>query len=105
MDYQFTMTPRLIAIAVIGFLSLLLLLFALGFQVGQQWEAGETWQQTQATSPSQSGFPLALPTNPAPPTLGIPALPMTAATPTPAPMAGATTPPTANQTGTLAKPN
>lgn len=99
MDYQFTMTPRLIAIAVIGFISLLFLLFALGFQIGHQWEADETRQQTNANAASQLGFPVALPTIPAAPALGIPAMPMTAAPPTLAPLGGAISPPTANQSG------
>lgn len=98
MDYQFTMTPRLIAIAVVGFISLLFLLFALGFQLGQQWEVN-------ATAPSQLNYPVTSPTNPASPTLGIPASPMTAATPILAPLGGATPPPAAYQSGTFAKPN
>jgi hypothetical protein len=99
MDYQFTMTPRLIGIAVIGFISLLFLLFALGFQIGQQWEADETRQQTNATAASQLVFPAALPTIPAAPALGIPAMPMTAAPPTLAPLSGAISSPTANPSG------
>jgi hypothetical protein len=99
MDYQFTMTPRLIAIAVIGFISLLFLLLALGFQIGLQWEADETRQQTNATAASQLAAPVGLPTIPASPALGIPAMPMTAAPSTLAPLGGAISPPTANPTG------
>jgi hypothetical protein len=48
MDYRFNMTSRLIAIAVISFLLLLGLLFALGFQIGQQWGAEEATNQHKA---------------------------------------------------------
>jgi hypothetical protein len=88
MDYRFTMTPRLIAIAVIGFIFLLFLLFALGFQLGHQWGADEVRRQAAVSTPTQRNFPVALPAIPAPPTLGIPASPITTAGPTPAPVAG-----------------
>ena len=105
MDYQFTMTPRLIAIAVIGFISLLFLLFALGFQFGQQWGADETRLQATATAPSQLSFPFVPPATPAPATLGIPVSPITAPGPTLAPLGGAITPPTANPSGALGRTN
>lgn len=51
MDYRFNMTPRLIAIAVIGLISLMALLFALGFQLGLQWGADEARLQKAAIAP------------------------------------------------------
>jgi hypothetical protein len=60
MDYRFTMTNRLIALAVISFLLLLSLLFALGFQLGQQWGAEEAKTQhriaQQAQPYTRAGF-------------------------------------------------
>jgi hypothetical protein len=105
MDYQFTMTPRLIAISVIGFISLLFLLFALGFQFGQQWGADEIRLQSNATAPSQLSFPVVPPAFPAQSTMGTPAPPLTAAGPTPSPLSGGITAPSANPSGTLGKPN
>lgn len=61
MDYRFTMTNRLIALAVISFLLLLSLLFALGFQLGQQWGAKEAKTQHR----------IALQAQPYPPTMGL----------------------------------
>ena len=105
MDYRFTMTPRLIAIALIGFIFLLFLLFALGFQLGQQWGADEVRQQAAGSTPSQLNFPVVRPVIPAPPTLGIPGSPTTAGGAMPAPVAGAMTSPSANTAGALVKPN
>ena len=105
MYYQFTMTSRLIAIAVIGFISLLFLLFALGFQFGQQWGADETRLQANESAPIQFSFPLVPPAFPAQSTLGIPPSPMTAAGTTPAPLSGGITAPSANPSGTLGKSN
>lgn len=105
MDYQFTMTPRLIAIAVIGFISLLFLLFALGFQFGQQWGAEETRLQATVTAPSQLSFPVVPPAIPAQPTPGISVSPTNAAGPTLAPLGGAITPSNANPSGALSRPN
>jgi hypothetical protein len=107
MDYQFTMTPRLIAIAVISFISLLCLLFALGFQFGHQSGADEARQQAAATAPSQLNLPLPLTAFPASPTLGTPVSPMTMAAPAPAlaPAAAAMASPAITPTGTLSRPN
>lgn len=105
MDYRFTMTPRLIAIAVIGFIFLLILLFALGFQLGQQWGADDVRRQAAASTPTQRNFPVALPGIPAPPTVGIPASLITTAGPTPAPVTGAITPSTANPSGPIGRPD
>ena len=105
MYYRFTMTSRLIAIAVIGFISLLFLFFALGFQFGQQWGADETRLQANETAPSQLSFPVVPPALPAQATLGIPPAPMTAAGTTPEPLSGGITAPNANPSGTLGKSN
>ena len=105
MDYRFTMTPRLIAIAVIGFIFLLFLLFALGFQLGQQWGADELRRQAAASTPTQLNFPVALPAIPAAPAVGIPASPIATAVPTIAPMAGTMTPSTVNPSGPIGKPD
>ena len=91
MDYRFNMTSRLIAIAVISLLLLLGLLFALGFQIGQQWGAEEATNQHKAAMQHAQQFKLhtapALPTLPdvavpAPPV--VPGLAPSAAFPPPA---------------------
>ena len=38
MEYRFSMTPRLLVLAVLGLLALFILLFLLGMQVGQRLE-------------------------------------------------------------------
>jgi hypothetical protein len=49
MDYRFTMTTRMIALSVVSVLLLLGLLFALGFQIGQQWASEEALKRPAAT--------------------------------------------------------
>lgn len=69
MDYRFNMTPRLIAIAVIGFISLMALLFALGFQLGLQWGADEARLQKAAIAPHPYNAAAPMTAMPAAPTL------------------------------------
>jgi type II secretory pathway pseudopilin PulG len=77
MDYRFTMTSRLIAIAVISFLLLLGLLFALGFQIGQQWGAEEATNQHKAAMQHAQQFKLpAVPALPTIPEVAVPAPPV-----------------------------
>jgi len=83
MDYRFNMTTRLIAIAVISFLLLLGLLFALGFQIGQQWGAEEATNQHKAAMQHAQQFKL--PAVPAVPTLPGVAVPAAPAWPAPPP--------------------
>lgn len=104
MDYRFTMTPRLIAIAVIGFISLMALLFVLGFQLGLQWGADEARQHAAANSPSQLSLPVAT-ALPASPTLGTPIPPMTTTVPGLAPAGSLMPLPAANPPPTLGRPN
>ncbi len=85
MDYRFNMTSRLIAIAVISFLLLLGLLFALGFQIGQQWGAEEATNQHKAAMQHAQQFKL--PAVPAVPTLPGVAVPAAPAVPALAPSA------------------
>jgi hypothetical protein len=88
MDYRFNMTTRLIAIAVISFLLLLGLLFALGFQIGQQWGAEEATNQHKAAMQHAQQFKLpAVPAVPAVPTLPGVAVPAPPAVPALAPSA------------------
>lgn len=88
MDYRFNMTPRLIAIAIIGFIALMALLFALGFQIGQQWGAEEATQHnaTAAQNQLRSSTPVT-------------------ASPTLAPVGAAIAPPPLNPTVTIGRPN
>jgi hypothetical protein len=93
MDYRFTMTNRLIALAVISFLLLLTLLFALGFQLGQQWGAEEAKTQHRIAQQAQP-YPPAIvhPSKPNLPALGSAQMTPTALPPTaPAPVAPALT--------------
>lgn len=71
MDYRFTMTNRLIALTVISFLLLLSLLFALGFQLGQQWGTEEAKTQHRIAQQVQPYQPTnGLATKPNLPALG-----------------------------------
>jgi len=65
------MTNRLIALAVISFLLLLTLLFALGFQLGQQWGAEEAKTQHRIAQQVQL-YPttISVPAKPNMPALG-----------------------------------
>lgn len=105
MDYRFNMTPRLIAIAVIGFISLMVLLFALGFQFGQQWGAQEVRQPAALTAPSQLNLQLPVTTVPPAPALSIPVSPATPALPPLPPVGGAIPSPVVNPTVTLGRSN
>jgi hypothetical protein len=97
MDYRFNMTPRLIAIAVIGFISLMALLFALGFQLGLQWGADEARLQKAAIAPH--------PYNAAAPMTAMPAVPAIPAAPT-LPSVGVAVPqPVVNPTVTIGRSN
>lgn len=88
MDYRFNMTPRLIAIAIIGFIALMALLFALGFQIGQQWGAEEATQRNAAAAQNQ-----------------LRASTPVMASPTLAPVGAAIAPPPLNPTVTFGRPN
>jgi hypothetical protein len=50
MEYRFTMTFRLIALTIVSLLILLGLLFALGFELGQQWRTQQANPQDQAVN-------------------------------------------------------
>jgi len=105
MDYRFNMTPRLIAIAVIGFISLMVLLFALGFQFGQQWVAQEAMQPAALTTPSQVNLQVPVTAAPAAPALSIPVSPATPALPSLPPVGGAMPSPVVNPTVTFGRSN
>jgi hypothetical protein len=86
MDYRFTMTTRMIALSVVSVLLLLGLLFALGFQIGQQWASEEALKRPAATGYRPApllGSPAQAP-SPAPVTAAVPS---TNATPPSAPAA------------------
>ena len=55
-DYQFSLTPRLIALALFGGVALMVLLFALGYQVGRQMAQGEQPPAASAAGRSASGL-------------------------------------------------
>jgi len=106
MDYRFNMTPRLIAIAVIGFISLMALLFALGFQLGLQWGADEARLQKAAIAPHpyNAAAPMtAMPAVPSAPAM--PAVPAMPAAPTLPSVGVAVSPPVVNPTVTIGRSN
>ena len=83
MEYRFTMTARLVALTLISFVLLLGLLFALGFQIGEQWARDETRLKTQAVIGSVAPVlsviaPPTVPALPVPviPAISVPPLPM-----------------------------
>jgi hypothetical protein len=88
MDYRFSMTPRLLVLAVLGLLALFVLLFLLGMQVGQRLEQGPRPGKAEAVGaaalkPLSNAIPSA-------PSLNLPAgasatAPAPAAAPVPAP--------------------
>mgnify|MGYP006963607180 CR=1 FL=1 len=105
MDYRFNMTPRLIAIAVIGFITLMALLFALGFQLGQQWATDEVRQHNAATASLQFNPTAPVTAFPTAPAVTLPASPITTAAPTLSPAGGAIVRPVTNPSVTLGRPN
>ena len=105
MDYRLNMTPRLIAIAIIGFISLMALLFALGFQLGQQWGAEEAHQHNAAASQNQLSSTVPLPAFPALSANSMPVSPMVTVSPTLAPVGGAIAPPPLNPTVVIGRSN
>ena len=105
MDYRFNMTPRLIAIAIFGFISLMALLFALGFQLGLQWGADEARQHNAANMPNQVSPSAAITAFPASPAMTLPVSPALTANPQLTPMGGAISPPVANPTVTIGRSN
>lgn len=57
MEYRFSLTPRLIALAIFSGVALMVLLFALGYQVGQSIERDA---RQQAVTQNDSAAPTAV---------------------------------------------
>ncbi len=80
MDYRFSITPRLLILAVLSLLALFTLLFLLGLFVGQRFgpvSALEPSNLPKVTTPPSKALPTALTpsaTVPAPPTSPAPAV-------------------------------
>jgi hypothetical protein len=55
-DYHFSLTPRLIALALFGGVALMVLLFALGYQVGRQIAQGEQPPAASGAGRSAAGL-------------------------------------------------
>ena len=77
MEYRFSMTPRLLVLAVLGLLALFILLFLLGMQVGQRLEKSPQPPKAESVGASPTK-PLSTPI-PAANSLSLPGSKITAA--------------------------
>ena len=89
MEYRFSMTPRLLVLAVLGLMTLFILLFLMGMQVGQRLEKSP--QPPKAESVGASAIKLLGASMPQASSLSLPGgkaatapLPMAAPSPAPA---------------------